>query len=306
MGPPRPGRAARTHPWPAMPSHARSRCDRRRSALPLLPRDLARPGRALRHPRLAVDAARRARPRHGDAGQQGVPSHHLGLLGRRRCAWPTWTATGSTCRSSRRRRSCSRTAARPSTPWSAPASSTTRCWSSVPRGGGRLVPPRAGAAAGHGPGLPGAGALPGLRHEGRPDRQPRRRPRPGRRGPGHLPRALRLARRAGLRAPVGHVRRLPAGGLDARVDGGHAGRDPALAQPDDPRRGLRPAARRPAHLLRPRRWVVHVPAGPAGERVAPSGHRARALERRHRARTSTASRSTRRSTTGGRCATWST
>ena len=52
-----------------------------------------------------------------------------------------------------------------------------------------------------------------------------------------------VARRAGLRAPVGHVRRLPAGGLDARLDGRHAGRDAAVAQPDDPRRRLRPAAR---------------------------------------------------------------
>ena len=36
--------------------------------------------------------------------------------------------------------------------------------------------------------------------------------------------------------------------------------------------------RRPAHLLRPRRRVVHVPARPAGERVAPPGHRPRALD----------------------------
>ena len=43
-------------PWPATRSRARSRCDRRRPALPLLPRDLARPGRAVRHARLAVDA----------------------------------------------------------------------------------------------------------------------------------------------------------------------------------------------------------------------------------------------------------
>ena len=88
-----------------------------------------------------------------------------------------------------------------------------------------------------------------------------------------LPRPLRVARRPGVRAPVGHVRRLPAGGLDAGVDGGDAGRDPAVAQPDDPRRGLRPAAPRPAHLLRPRRRVVHLPARPAGERLAPPRHR---------------------------------
>ena len=49
-------------------------------------------------------------------------------------------------------------------------------------------------------------------------------------GAGRVPRPLRRARRGGVRAPVGHVRRLPARGVDAGVDGGDAGRDPAVAR----------------------------------------------------------------------------
>ena len=127
LGPPGSRRDARSATRAGGPAASGDRRDRRRPPLPLLPGDLARPGRALRHARLAVDAARRRRPGHGDDRQPGVPADHVGLLGRRRCAWPTWTATASTSRSCRRRRCCSPTAAPPSRPWSAPASSTTPC-----------------------------------------------------------------------------------------------------------------------------------------------------------------------------------
>ena len=222
------------------------------------------------------------------------------------CAWPTWTATASTSRSSRPRRCCSPTAARPSTPWSAPGSSTTPCWSCARTARGRLVPIcqvplqdtdlacrelERGLAAGH---------------EGRADRQPRRRPRPRRRRRRDVPGPLRLAGRAGVRAPVGHVRRLPAGGLDAPVDRGHAGRDPAVAQPDDPRRRLRPAPAATCASASPTAAARSRSCSAASRTPGTGGTSCGASRPRRRAPTSTASRSTRRCTTSGRCATWST
>ena len=128
-------------------------------------------------------------------GDREFRAGDVGLLGRRRCASPTWTATASTSRSSRRRRCCSPTAARPSRRWSAPASSTTPCSSCARRATGRLVP------IGQVPLQDTDLACRELErcladgHEGRADRQPRRRPRPRRRRPRHVPRPLRLARR---------------------------------------------------------------------------------------------------------------
>ena len=165
---------------------------------------------------------------------------------------------------------------------------------------------RPGPAPGHRSGLPGARPLPGGRHAGCPDRQPRGRPRPRRRGDRDLPRPLRVGGSAGVRPPVGHVRRLPAGGLDAPVDGRDAGRDAAVAEPDDPRRRLRPPPARPEDLLRPRGRLVHVPPRPARQRLAPTRHRPRAVDARRRAPTSTASRSTPRCTSSGPSATSST
>ena len=77
-----PGRGALPDP-PLARTRCRGRrpCDGRRPSLPLLPRGVARPGGALRHPRLALDAPGRRRSRDGHDGQPGVPAHHLGLLG---------------------------------------------------------------------------------------------------------------------------------------------------------------------------------------------------------------------------------
>ena len=138
------------------------------------------------------------------------------------------------------------------------------------------------------------------------DRQPRRRPRSRRRRHRDLPDPLRFAGRAGVRAPVGHVRRLPAGGLDAPVDRGHAGRDAALAEPHDPRRRVRQAAPRPADLLRPRRRFVHVPARPPGERLAPPGGGPGPVDRAAEHLPRPLRRGLRGRTTRGRCATSST
>ena len=71
-----------------------------------------------------------------------------------------------------------------------------------------------GAVAGHRRRLPRARPGRGGRAPRRRDRQPRRRPRPRRRGHRHVPPALRGARRAGVRAPLGHARhaRAPAAG----------------------------------------------------------------------------------------------
>ena len=70
------------------------------------------------------------------AGSSGRSRRRAGI---RPCALPTWIARVSTCRSSPPRRSSSPTTALPSTPSSAPASSTTRCSSCAPRPG-RLIP----------------------------------------------------------------------------------------------------------------------------------------------------------------------
>ena len=162
-------------------------------------------------------------------GGAGVPPDHVGLLGRRR-------PPGR--HGPRRRRRAGRLGDAGAVRLRPPGRAGDGVRPHLQRRPARAVrgrrrPPRAdrpGAAAGHRPGLPRARALPRRRHAGRADRQPRRRPRPRRRRPRRpsSPTARSLGA-AGVRAPVGHVRRVPAGGLDAR-----AGRSPCR-----PRRSCR-------------------------------------------------------------------
>ena len=144
-------------------------------------------------------------------------------------------------------------------------------------------------------------------HVGRGDRQPRRRPRPGRRRGGHLPPALRAGRRAGLRAPVGHARRAPAGPLDGALAHRHARRDAPVGAGADPRRRLRPRAGDAADLLRARRRQLPVLAGPCRQRLAPPRRPGtRRVRRTAQRATSTGSAWTRWSSSRPRCGCWST
>ena len=87
----------------------------------------------------------------------------------------------------------------------------------------------------------------------RRDRQPRRGPGPRRRRHRDLPAARRRTRGAGVRAPVGHARRPPAGPVDGPVAGRDAGRDAPVAAGDGARWRVRPRPAEPADLLRARR-----------------------------------------------------
>ena len=130
-------------------------------------------------------------------GRSRVPARSRRPAGTPPCAWPTWTATASTCRSSRPRPVLF-AYGRPGRARHGVRPDLQRRPARAVRARRRAArPDRPGAAAGHRPGLPGAGALPGGRHEGRADRQPRRRPRPRRRRPGRRssPTARRSARR---------------------------------------------------------------------------------------------------------------
>ena len=217
------------------------------------------------------------------------------------CGWPTWTATVSTSRSSRPPRSCSPTAARPSTPWSAPASSTTRLLELCAGGGGRLVPLGQVPLQDTDLACRELGTLHGRRHEGRPDRQPRR-PRDST-TPGlvnFLAHCDSLAR--GVRAPVGHVRAVA--GWRTGCSAWTAGAMPAETQLSLNRMILGGAfdrlPARPAHLLRRRRRTDFSRSCSAGWRTRGTvGTRAWSVERADPAPTSTASRSTRPSTTPG-------
>ncbi len=68
---------------------------------------------ALRRLGLAPAPRRLRARRHDHGGRDRVPPDRRRGLGPRHPAWPTWTPTASTCRSSPRRRSSSRTSARP-------------------------------------------------------------------------------------------------------------------------------------------------------------------------------------------------
>ena len=115
-----------------------------------------------------------------------------------------------------------------------------------------------------------AGPVPGRRARRRRDRQPRRRPRPRRRGHRHVPAALRARSARRCSSTRGTCR--PRRGCDRWMAQWLAGM-PAETHlsilAHDPRRRVRPGRPDAADLLRPRRRVVPVLAGPDGQRLAP-------------------------------------
>ena len=251
---------------------------------------------------------RRDGPDHATVmvGGTGVPADHVGLLGRRRAPGRHGPRRRRPPGRLGHARCCSPTAARPSRRWSAPASSTTRCSSCARPGGAgssrsarcRCRTPTWPAGSSSAASPPACAACRSATTSATATSTT-------------TAWSTFLAHCAAAGAPVFVHPWDMFGGCRLEdwmlaLDGGDAGRDPALAQPHDPRRRLRPAAPGPAHLLRPRRRLVHVPARPAGERLAPPRRRAGPVDAPRRARTSTASRSTRRCTTSGRCATSST
>ena len=120
-----------------------------------------------------------------------------------------------------------------------------------------------GAAAGSGRRLRRARTLPGRRAPRRRDRQPRRRPRSRRRGHRDVPAARRVARRAGVRAPVGHADLAAHRPLDGAVADRHAGRDAPVDHGDGARRRVRRG--------RPRRCASASPTAAARSRSGSAG-----------------------------------